>query len=35
MNNASRKKLGSGQWLFDNPDYWDFRHLNLSHLLNF
>lgn len=23
MNNASRKKIGSGQWLFDDTNYWD------------
>lgn len=23
LNNASRKKIGSGQWLFDDANYWD------------
>lgn len=35
LNNASRKKLGSGQWLFDNPDYWDFSRPELEPLVEF
>lgn len=23
MNNASREKLGSSQWFFDDNNYWD------------
>lgn len=23
LSNSQRKKLGSGQWLFDNPEYWN------------
>ncbi len=23
LNNASRKRIGSGQWLFDDTNYWD------------
>ena len=35
LNNASRKKLGSGQWLFDNSDYWDFSRPELEPLVEF
>lgn len=35
MNNAPRRKLGSGQWLFDNPDYWDFSRPELEPLVEF
>ena len=35
MNNASRRELGSGQWLFDNSDYWDFSRPELEPLVDF
>lgn len=35
MNNASRKKLGSGQWFFDNINYEDVSRPRLEPLVEF
>lgn len=35
LNNASRRKLGSGQWLFNDQNYWDLSRPELQPLVNF
>ena len=35
MNNASRKNIGSGQWLFDDTNYWDLSRPELEPLIEF
>lgn len=35
LNKTNRDKLGSGQWLFDNPDLWDLTRPDLKALLDF
>lgn len=35
LSNASRKKIGSGQWLFDDTDYWDLSRAEIRPLVEF
>jgi hypothetical protein len=35
LNNRQSRNLGSGQWLFDNPDYWDLNSNALQPLISF
>ena len=35
LNNASRRKIGSGQWLFDDTDYWDLSRAEIGPLVEF
>jgi hypothetical protein len=35
MSNTQRNNLGKGQWLFDNPDYWDLNAPYLQPLRKF
>ena len=35
LSNASRKKIGSGQWLFDDRSYWDLTRESIRPLLDF
>lgn len=35
LKSKDRYKLGSGNWLFDNPDYWDLSSISLAPLLEF
>lgn len=35
LSNKSRRKLGTGNWLFDNTDYWDLNAVTLQPLKNF
>ena len=35
LSNASRKKIGSGQWLFDDTDDWDLSRAEIRPLVEF
>lgn len=35
LNNRQSRNLGSGQWLFDNPEYWDLNSNALQPLISF
>jgi len=35
LNNKQFRNLGSGQWLFDNPEYWDLNSNALEPLIGF
>ncbi len=35
LSNAQRKRIGSGDWLFDNADYWDLEVESLQPLKDF
>lgn len=35
MSKTKRDRLGSGEWQFDNTDYWDLNHLYLQPLKDF
>lgn len=35
LSNSQRNRLGSGQWLFDNPDYWNLDSEYLKPLKDF
>lgn len=35
LSNAKRNKLGNGNWLFDNKDFWDLTRTELTPLLDF
>lgn len=35
MSNAKREKIGTGQWQFDNPDFWDINASGLQPLKDF
>jgi hypothetical protein len=35
LNNSSRRKLGRGNWMFENNEYWDIESDELKPLINF
>lgn len=35
LSNTQRKRIGRGNWLFDDPNYWDFAKETLNPLVDF
>lgn len=35
MNSSKRRKLGQGEWQFENPEYWNINHESLHPLKSF